>query len=60
MEIIALVKLPLQLGGKQPPYGGFAGTGYTRDHNYHAIDRSTCGWTEKIRTAGTTGHDTDL
>src|SRR5688572_7172216 len=35
MEIIALVKLPLQLGGQQLSYRSFAGAGYTRDHNYH-------------------------
>jgi hypothetical protein len=35
MEIIALVKLPMQLGGKQFSYRRFAGAGYTRDHDYH-------------------------
>ena len=35
MEIIALVKVPMQLGGKQLSYRGFAGAGYTGDHDYH-------------------------
>ena len=35
MKIVALVKLPLQLTGEQLSYGGFAGPGYTRDHDYH-------------------------
>jgi hypothetical protein len=35
MEIIALVKLPMQLGGKQLSYRSFAGAGYTRDHDHH-------------------------
>jgi hypothetical protein len=39
MEIIALVKLPTQLGGQQLSYRSFAGARYTGDHHYHA-DRS--------------------
>jgi hypothetical protein len=60
MEIITLVKLPLQLGGQQFSYGGFAGARYTRDHNDHIGSIVACADGRRQLGWGMLGSDTIL